>query len=233
LVLILNTSLCFQLFDSTLHNINPNSGNCGKLALACSGSVGETSSTTGVLQQLETLPKFNTICYSLATINSTSERTNMNLVTYATAVGKREEKDGSTSMLWVVSLFKNTLSYELFMAEGGGILQVLDSAQAEICNILGKMHGTEVDKEKLCKEIGFPWENASALGIEAKPSLEGIKVLPGCLSYLTFDILSIQDAGDHDFALCKVSSLFGISSNDDEEGVETLRTGELRRDKII
>ncbi|CAM9944711.1 unnamed protein product [Heterosigma akashiwo] len=77
------------------------------------------------VHQLDSIPKFNTICYSLATLDSES-RTNMNLVTYATAVGK---KDGATSddseLLWVVSLFKHTLSHKLFNEKGLGILQVV------------------------------------------------------------------------------------------------------------
>lgn len=65
-------------------------------------------------------PPLNNHVYSLATLNKQgSGTTNMNIVTFATPVSIEPRR------LWVVSLYKHTLSRENF--EGvGGVLQVSD-----------------------------------------------------------------------------------------------------------
>ncbi|CAN0201620.1 unnamed protein product, partial [Ectocarpus sp. 12 AP-2014] len=69
--------------------------------------------------------------FSLATVNEDGS-TNMNIVTYASPAGIKPER------LWMVSLFKVTLSYENFIREGWGVLQLLQRNHAPLVPILGE-----------------------------------------------------------------------------------------------
>ena len=65
--------------------------------------------------------------YSLATLNNDfGGSTNMNILTYASAVGIRPNR------MWCVSLYRGTRSHENFAARGWGVLQLLRPAHAPL-----------------------------------------------------------------------------------------------------
>jgi hypothetical protein len=177
----------------------------------------------------------------------------MNIVTYCTPVSVAAPK------LWTLSLYKNTLTKDIFLHDDKriGILQLLDKKHGHLVPILGKRSGYEEDynKELECSKIGYPWVdskknkndiNIGELEEEEMDRFQSIKVLPGCQSYIKFQILDTMDAGDHEVALCQVLGVGRWDENSqcvipiDMNGVQepkdethVLYTGYLRKEGMI
>jgi hypothetical protein len=71
-----------------------------------------------------------TLTSSLSTLAS-NDVTDMNIATYVTPVGIRPARK------WIISLYKNTLSYENFANRRSGVLQLLDEAHDGLIFTLG------------------------------------------------------------------------------------------------
>ena len=67
---------------------------------------------------------------SLATLGP-DDKTDMNILTYATPVGIRPHR------IWVISLYKASLSYENFVSRGEGVLQLLSDEHASLVYSFG------------------------------------------------------------------------------------------------
>ncbi|CAM9351394.1 unnamed protein product [Ectocarpus sp. 6 AP-2014] len=161
-------------------------------------------------------PALSVPVFSLATVNEDGS-TNMNIVTYASPVGIEPER------LWMVSLFKSTLSYENFIREGWGVLQLLQRNHAPLVPILGQSGGRDTDKAGRCAEQAFPWD---------EPSCMNVAIIPGCGSYVTLHMVSKQSAGDHDAIICRIGDIFG-PDKDASSWLEVLESGHLREAGII
>lgn len=120
----------------------------------------------------------------------------MNIVTFATAVNVSPPK------LWLLSLYHDTLTKDAFLESGRGVLQLLQPAQKDLVNILGKRTGydPEYNKQEECKRCGFSWTSSSWMPGEA------FELLPQCMAYLYLEQLSSDttDAGDHVLVVCRV-----------------------------
>ncbi|CAM9269365.1 unnamed protein product [Hapterophycus canaliculatus] len=171
-------------------------------------------------------PALSVPVFSLATLNEDGS-TNMNIVTYASPVGIEPER------LWMVSLFKSTLTYENFVREGWGVLQLLRRKHAPLVPILGQSGGRETDKSGRCTSEAFPWVYPSCEVLSVPRS---IAIAPGCASYLTLHMASKQPAGDHDAVICRIGSVAGPTEDEqsakDPES-ETLESRHLRQAGII
>ncbi|CAB1117740.1 unnamed protein product [Ectocarpus sp. CCAP 1310/34] len=161
-------------------------------------------------------PALSVPVFSLATVNEDGS-TNMNIVTYASPVGIEPER------LWMVSLFKSTLSYENFIREGWGVLQLLQRNHAPLVPILGQSSGRDTDKAGRCAEQAFPWDESSCINVA---------IIPGCGSYVTLHMVSKQSAGDHDAIICRMGNIFG-PDEDASSRLEVLESGHLREAGII
>ena len=158
----------------------------------------------------------------------------MNIVTFATAVSVAPPK------IWAVSLYSNTLTRRAFLDAKVGVLQLLRPNQSDLVPILGKRSGYEdgYDKREECEGAGFEWvscydsngdgsyyESACSSDADARDEdAIGLKVLPGCASYIKLKVLSYHNAGDHDVALCEV--LDTAMWNDDMGKVVSCSSGE-------
>ncbi|CBN76435.1 conserved unknown protein [Ectocarpus siliculosus] len=161
-------------------------------------------------------PALSVPVFSLATVNEDGS-TNMNIVTYASPVGIEPER------LWMVSLFKSTLSYENFVREGWGVMQLLQRNHAPLVPILGQSGGRDTDKAGRCAEQAFPWD---------EPSCMNVAIIPGCGSYVTLHMVSKQSAGDHDAIICRIGNIFGPDEAASSR-LEVLESGHLRKAGII
>jgi len=129
--------------------------------------------------------------------------TSMNIVTFCSPVSVAAPK------LWMISLYKGTMTKLSFLKNKVGVLQLLTPEQSELVPLLGKRSSLEEDcsKENLCASAGFTWED-----IYFGETLEefhdlNIQLLPKCASYIFLKLCEEQpvlDAGDHVVALCKV-----------------------------
>ncbi|CAM9295061.1 unnamed protein product [Ectocarpus sp. 4 AP-2014] len=181
---------------------------------AAEGEVGDR--TLRSLTKHHAPPALSVPVFSLATVNEDGS-TNMNIVTYASPVGIEPER------LWMVSLFKSTLSYENFIREGWGVLQFLQRNHAPLVPILGQSGGRDTDKAGRCAEQAFPWD---------EPSCMNVAIIPGCGSYVALHMVSKQSAGDHDAIICRIGNIFG-PDEDASSRLEVLESGHLREAGII
>ncbi|CAM9590624.1 unnamed protein product, partial [Chrysoparadoxa australica] len=174
-------------------------------------------------------PKLNTPVYSLATANAAeSSSTNMNIVTYATPVSIEPSN-------WVISLYQTSLSYENFVREGKGVLQLLTKPQKSLVPLLGKSSGREVEKCVESCTLGFEWEAAAGLDWSAPTTTmlgTEFMVLPGCNCYLAMEMLDIVPSGDHDVALCRLASV-GVKGEGTEGGPPPVLSTQALRDAGI
>lgn len=69
--------------------------------------------------------------WSLSTISLDSCSTNMNIVTYSNQLSIKPE------VHWGISLYKNTMSYENFVQNGWGVLQLLTDSHLNTIDLLG------------------------------------------------------------------------------------------------
>lgn len=162
----------------------------------------------------------------------------MNILTYASPVAIQPYR------MWSISLYKGTLSHENFVKERRGILQLLRDDDIDggkhgaLIRVLGGSSGRDVDKETVCKELGFPWQTLECKG-ESKVN-DGNdenwpKVLPHCVYYLKLELVGeMIDCGSHDVALCRVVDM--VMTTDDENTNDELNyisTRELRKMDVI
>ncbi|CAM9810049.1 unnamed protein product [Ascophyllum nodosum] len=189
-------------------------------------SRGEGSLDSPRLTRIISPPVLSVPVFSLATVNGDGS-TNMNVVTYASPVGIEPER------LWMVSLYKTTVSHENFFREGWGVLQHLQRCHASLVPILGKASSRDTVKSGRCARQGFPWERHAKEVVSAPRS---VAILPGCTAYLTLRLVSDQPAGDHDAAICRVVGMAGLERGQEISmcpETETLETRHLREAGLI
>ena len=204
-------------------------------------------------------PLLDVPTYSLATINSSTEKTtdsdddandandtgttgttNMNVITYATPISI------SPNRLWSIGLYKQTKTYENFIQSKKGILQLLSINHTSIVKLLGGSSGRDVDKCLECDKLGFGWisshtDDDTDDGEDTTDGIDRIdeswpQVLPGCTCYIRLSLVGdMIDCGSHDVAICKVESMFvvGNDGNDGNEDTTHLSTSLLREMGII
>jgi flavin reductase (DIM6/NTAB) family NADH-FMN oxidoreductase RutF len=145
--------------------------------------------------------------------STSSPRTSMNIVTFATSVSVAPPK------LWIVSLYHGTLTKDSFCHAGCGVMQLLTPSHKGLVDALGKHSGydtaapasgsvssdvTPYNKQEECATRGF--SPVDCRGWTRRGNLVGpADLLPGCASYVFLKHLGKQmDAGDHVAILCKV-----------------------------
>lgn len=191
-------------------------------------------------EKLPSIPKLTAPVWSLATLNE-DKTTNMNLVTFASAVSIFPKP------LWSLSLYKGTLSHANFSREGHGVLQLLQERQAHLITLLGKTSGKQVNKmERLTDMIEtilpFSKVDDSFPGSEEKNDKRdnNISLLGGCKTVIELwrTELPCVDAGDHEIFFCSVNAyrntghMTSTTEDVDEEG-EALTTGYLRQRGLL
>jgi flavin reductase (DIM6/NTAB) family NADH-FMN oxidoreductase RutF len=146
------------------------------------------------------------------------QRTNMNIITYATPVSFAPER------IWVIGLYKPTISYKNFVRNKIGTLQVLSANHIPIIPILGGCSDTNYNKQQLCKQLhNCTWIESSSLfehNADGEPSSSVLSLhpnepkllLPDCPYYIRLQCLNIIDAGGHDIAVCKVLSMHTMTT---------------------
>ncbi|KAL3812200.1 hypothetical protein ACHAXA_009674 [Cyclostephanos tholiformis] len=203
-------------------------------------------------------PLLDVPVYSLSTLcgdhdregSPSSARTNMNILTYACPVSIQPDR------IWCISLYRGTLSHKNFTLERRGILQLLRAATThreeegvtkgvgELIRVLGGSSGRDVDKGRICAELGHSWERLPVgRGGGEDPNDDDDdddkhnwpEVLPSCLYYLKLELVGdMINCGSHEVALCKVVAM--ISSEEVIPGsaeLDILSTRELRERSII
>ena len=130
--------------------------------------------------------------------SSATTAASMNIITFATPVSVAPPK------LWAVSLYYNTLTKDSFCESKRAVLQLLKPRHKHLVPVLGKRSGYEEGYSKYneCLELGFPWTNPSGFGAESL--FNGLPLLPDCSLYIQLELQSLQEAGDHVVALCRV-----------------------------
>jgi hypothetical protein len=155
----------------------------------------------------------------------------MNIITYASQVALQPEPR------WSLSLFKGTLSYENFLREKIGILQLLTKEQAPLVSLLGKKSGKDFQKEILLDEINEP---VIDINVEIEEKSFPFRILQHCPKFIVLNQneLLIENgvnsnkinSGDHDIILCNIPlcvERFDIDPDD------ILTTNYLRKLKLI
>jgi flavin reductase (DIM6/NTAB) family NADH-FMN oxidoreductase RutF len=169
------------------------------------------------LERLDEPPPLSTPVYSLATRNLADESTNMNIVTFVTPVSLRPQR------IYALSLYKGTLSHENFIERGWGILQLMKQGHAPLVEILGKRSGRDMDKRGYSAAEGFIW-----VPVDEVWSPESIDLIPDAAAYLTLQMISFHDAGDHDVALCSLTHVSGLVGPNEDLSEDVLYTQHLR-----
>jgi flavin reductase (DIM6/NTAB) family NADH-FMN oxidoreductase RutF len=160
-------------------------------------------------------PLLDSPVFSLATVSpdgtlstASPSTTNMNILTYATPVSMSPDR------LWVIGLYKGTVTYDNFVASRRGTLQLLRPEHATLIPVLGGKSGRDTDKYNACKSLGFSWV---ASEMQSANNEEPWR-LPSCSCYLQLECVELCEAGSHDVAICKVVGMqTDNSSNDDED----------------
>uniref|UniRef100_A0A7S2V2S1 Flavin reductase like domain-containing protein n=1 Tax=Fibrocapsa japonica TaxID=94617 RepID=A0A7S2V2S1_9STRA len=181
-------------------------------------------------------PPLSVPVFSLATINPSTKKTNMNIVTYAcpvgtttsSAAGEEGSGAGAGEKRWVLSLYRGTLSHRNFMESGWGVLQVLTKKQTPVVNLLGKQTGSKVDKRELSKVMGFEWTPFKGL----RAPYDQVELMRGCAAYLTVKKIDRLDAGDHDVVFCHMDGSFGCEFMEGPSD-PVLYTNQLRKLNIL
>ena len=169
-----------------------------------------TTTATRALEVTTTPPLLSVPTYSLATVGPDG-KTNMNILTYATPISIQPDR------LWAIGLYKGTLTYDNFVRDKKGILQLLTNEHAPIVRLLGGTSGNDIDKDEECSKLGFEW---TGLGNGKQPH-----VLKKCASYLCLELLQdkLVDGGSHDIAICRVTSMHKDGLNEDQLSTQKLR----------
>ena len=172
--------------------------------------------SAALLSPVESPPVLNSPVFSLATLNPDGS-TNMNILTYATPAGVKPR-------LWAISLFRKTRTHANFVSERSGILQLLSEPHSSLVYTLGGQSAADVDKAAACADAGFGWLDGPGEGTAM--------VLPGCASYIRLvQVGELQDAGEHDLALCRVEEFLVEAQGATDE--VALSTAALREAGII
>lgn len=185
------------------------------------------SSSSSSLVKAPSFPKLSVPVYSLATRHLATGKTNFNIVTYANQVS-------IGPVIWSLSLYKNTASFDSFLENPCGVLQLLkQDIDPEVVRLLGKTSGKEVDKMAELERLGVKLRPlfVEALGQEICIMEE---LVEACV------VLSQRgrgegeksrfDAGDHELILCDPIEYF---VNEKVEPMEPLTTGHLRDLEVI
>lgn len=185
----------------------------------------------------------------------------MNIVTFATPVSVARTST-APHKLWIVSLYRTTKTRQTFFDSGLGVLQLLTPDQKHLVPVLGKRSGYDegYSKRKACRDLGYDWvrggiyhpvvsgndNNSDTCGGDTCGDY--LDLLPGCALYIQLQYVSKMDAGDHEVALCQVTStgvwngekVVVAASDDGLSGTTTrldpsnvLYTGLLRAEGII
>jgi len=77
-------------------------------------------------------PKINSPVWSLFTLNLDGLTTNANILTYGTAVSKKDP-------VWALSVYRNTLTHRNFNHYRWGCLQLLNKQHLNVIELLGKV----------------------------------------------------------------------------------------------
>ena len=130
--------------------------------------------------------------YSLATVPGADSglRPSMNITTYACPVTIKPTRR------MAVALYTHTVTARNMMATGRGVLQILRERHVDLVPLLGKSSADDVDK----------LAELAQLGIEVEERCGGIPTIADCAGYVELSVVSVQNAGDHDLALCDVVS---------------------------
>lgn len=176
-------------------------------------------------------PLIDVPTYSLSTRGKDPSHDTMNILTYASPVSVKPDR------MWSISLFKGTLSYENFMRERRGILQLLTPGHADnmgrLIRVLGGASGNDADKRSECEKLGYAWNELDGSECDV---MQWPNILPGCLYYLLLELQGdLIDCGSHEVALCRVVSMIAEDSIESEAALELeyLSTRELRRRGVI
>ncbi len=134
--------------------------------------------------------------------------TNMNLITYVSAVSMKPKR-------FALAVYKNTRTLSMIRKQRTFVLQLLSQEQYVLARLLGKTSGFHVDKlERLRRR-------------KALDTWQGQPVLRDSLALMDMRWLSQQDAGDHVLFLCDVIRWTNLN-----EG-EPLTLSRLSAQKII
>ena len=104
----------------------------------------------------------------------------------------------------------------------------MKQSQAGLVNVLGKQSGRDTDKRLGCACEGFTWTEHSEV-----ESPRPIMLLPDSAAYLTLELISKHDVGDHDIALCKLAHVSGMMGAYEDVLEDVLYTEHLRRAGIL
>jgi flavin reductase (DIM6/NTAB) family NADH-FMN oxidoreductase RutF len=187
------------------------------------------------------VPKLSTPVWSLATLHTNSKEktttTNMNIVTYVSAVSIKPEP------IWALSLYKSSLSHELFTRQGWGLLQLLneDLAHPIVVSVLGKQSGRDIDKLSIINQQNIaslssiqlsdlPIQHHLSATTSSPPSscISVFQQSPVILCIEKSQIHPVIDVGDHDLILCKIRSSFCLNSGGSQKPMPILMTQKLR-----
>jgi flavin reductase (DIM6/NTAB) family NADH-FMN oxidoreductase RutF len=176
---------------------------------------------------LTNIPVQDTAVWSLATLNRDGT-TNMNIMTYAYPVSIRPQP------LWALSLYKDTLSYENFIREGWGALQLLSQNHQHVIDLLGNSSGYYKNKIEELKAKGCKLETVD-LTLYTRPNKPlYLDLFTDALYCLQVDLgeNEITSAGDHDVVLCDVVK---VLEPEDKTvlSIPRLTTGYLRQKGLL
>ena len=144
--------------------------------------------------------------YSLATSDGT--RRTLNLVTYASPIA-------IVPRYYALGFYKGTLSSEIMLATGEGVLQILGAQHAPLFQLLGKHSGRDVDKIAELHKRGI-----------VTRKFAGQVIISDCVGAMKLKIASEpMPAGDHDVVLCSVEEFETFDAN-----IEPLYTAQLRKE---
>lgn len=177
-----------------------------------------------------TPPLLSSPVFSLATITNrnddgdttTTTTTNHNILTYATPVSVLPDR------MWCLGLYKQTLSYENFVRNRCGILQLLTNEHIPYVRLLGGKSGRDISKIEECQRLGCPFE---ALHDDDTDTV--YQLISKCQSYIKLIAVGdIVDAGSHAIAICRVDATY-TNGGDENASSGHLATATLRDLGII
>lgn len=131
--------------------------------------------------------------YSIASVGR--GKLNMNICTYVTAVSMKPKR-------YAVAIYHGTKTLENVKSSGVFVLQLLHYDQYRLVNVLGKKSGKQYDKEKYLRSRGYLmcWEER--------------EVLKDAAAWILLNVISSQNAGDHDLFLCEMVSYKTMKEKD-------------------
>lgn len=150
--------------------------------------------------------RVNLPVYSVA--SKAGNKFNLHICTYATAISMHPKR-------FMVCIYKGTQTLENILHNPEFVLQVMDTSQYKLVNLLGKKTGRKTEKVRLLekrKEL-MEWK--------------GFKILAHCLAVLLLQVMHKFDEGDHICFVCEVKAWKNLN-----EGT-ALNLDKLRKHKII